>query len=88
MRSAHWKSVTVLATALALAGCTNPEREAQLMSELIAMGDALNETRSYTADLELRIDSLVRVVSRQDTALVRLAEFTGAQIPRGGDTPW
>jgi hypothetical protein len=71
---------------LALVGtsCTNPEREAQLLSEISAMGDALNDTRSYVADLESRVDSLVRVLSRQDTALVRLSEFTGVQIPRGG----
>ncbi len=67
-----------------LASCTNPEREAQLLAEISAMGDALNDTRSYVADLEMRVDSLVRVATRQDSALVRLSEFTGVQIPRGG----
>jgi hypothetical protein len=75
---------SILALALVTAaGCTNPEREAQLFTELQAVGDALNETRSYVADLELRLDSLVRVTARQDTALMRLSEFTGVQIPRG-----
>ncbi len=69
---------------LAAASCTNPEREAQLLAEISAMGDALNDTRAYVADLEMRVDSLVRVAVRQDSALVRLSEFTGVQIPRGG----
>jgi hypothetical protein len=88
VRVASLKSLTVLAVALAAAGCTNPEREAQLLTEIMQMGEALNDTRAYTADLELRVDSLVRVVTRQDSALVRLSEFTGVQIPRGSSTPW
>ena len=72
----------LLAAAVTGGACTNPEREAQLLSEMQAMGDAINETRSYVADLEARVDSLVRVVARHDTATTRLAEFTGVQIPK------
>jgi hypothetical protein len=79
---ASLRPLLLVVAAAALGACTNPEREAQLMSELVAMGDALNETRSYIADLEGRLDSLRTVVARHDTATIRLAEFTGVQIPK------
>lgn len=72
----------LLTAATLLGACANPQREAQLLSEMQAMGDAINETRSYVADLEGRVDSLVRVIARHDTATTRLAEFTGVQIPK------
>jgi hypothetical protein len=71
-----------LFVAVFLGACANPQREAQLLSEMQAMGDAINETRSYVSDLEARVDSLVRVTARHDTATTRLAEFTGVQIPK------
>ena len=72
----------VLSVAALLGACTNPLREAQLLSEMQAMGDVINETRSDVADLEARVDSLVTVAARHDTATTRLAEFTGVQIPK------
>lgn len=76
------RTFVVILGAVVAGACTNPQREAQLLSEISAMGDAINETRSYVADLESRVDSLKTVVARLDTATVRLAEFTGVQIPK------
>ncbi len=74
--------ILLVAGAVVLGACTNPMREAQLIAEITAMGDAVNDAKSYLYELEMRIDSLKTIIARHDTAVVRLAEFTGVQIPR------
>lgn len=47
---------------------------------MLQLSDALNGIRSENADLQEQVDSLRRVVVRQDSLLVRLAEFTGVSL--------
>lgn len=74
--------VVVLAiAACAVAGCTNPEIEAQQWDEIQTVAQTVTEMRQYLSDLEGRVDSLRGVTAKQDTALRLIVDFTGANVP-------
>jgi hypothetical protein len=68
--------------AAALAGaCVSPEVELQQWDEIQALQATVNEMKAYQNDMETLIDSLNRMVLKQDTALRLIVDFTGAQVP-------
>ena len=75
----------LVALALVAAGvagaCSSPQIETKQWDEIQALGASISELKAYNNELETRIDSLNRVVLRQDTALRVIVEFTGAQVP-------
>ena len=74
-------TVVALVTAGVVGACTNPELETKQWIEIQALGASVTELKAYTSDLETLVDSLHRMVLRQDTALRLLVDFTGAQVP-------
>ena len=45
------------------------------------MADAVNDLRALNGDLRNSLDSLTRVVARQDTLLRMVANAAGVQVP-------
>ena len=72
--------VAVIGAAVA-GGCTNQAVDLQQWDEIQALQANVSELKSYTGELEMLIDSLNRVMLRQDTALRLIVDFTGAQVP-------
>jgi hypothetical protein len=66
---------------VAAAGCQSPEVAAKQWEEIQTAEQSVADLRSYTAELESSIDSLRKVVARQDSALRIIVDFTGAQVP-------
>mgnify|MGYP001028181945 CR=1 FL=1 len=65
------------------AACTMPMVDSSEISQgelMLQLSDALNGMRSENADLQEQIDSLRRVVVRQDSLLIRLANATGVPL--------
>ncbi len=68
---------------VSVAACTMPMVDSSEISQgelMLQLSDALNGMRSENADLQEQIDSLRRVVVRQDSLLIRLAEATGVPL--------
>lgn len=61
-----------------VAGCgvLGPQNDVALGQAVLEMGEVVNELRNQTGALQDQVDSLRRVVARQDSTLRRL---TGAQ---------
>jgi hypothetical protein len=74
-------AIAAVAGAAIAGGCSNPQVELQQWDEIQALQANVSELRSYAGELEMLIDSLNRVMLRQDTALRLLVDFTGAQVP-------
>lgn len=80
-----------LVLALAFGGCASTQVELKQWDELQNVQQSVTELRGYTSELESTVDSLTKIVARQDSALRVLVDFTGAQIPayrpgyRGGN---
>ncbi len=69
--------------AVSTAACTMPMVDSSEISQgelMLQLSDALNGMRSENADLQEQIDSLRRVVVRQDSLLIRLATATGVPL--------
>ena len=62
-------------------GCANPQVDLQQWDEIQAIQSSISELKTYTNELEQLIDSLNKVILKQDTALQLLVDFTGAQVP-------
>jgi hypothetical protein len=75
------RSAAAFAGLAALTSCVNPANEAAQAEEMVALGQGLTTLQGYIGDLEMRIDSLVGVIASQDTAITRIAEFTGLVLP-------
>ena len=73
--------IAVLVTAGAAGACASPDVQLKQWDEIQALSASITELRAYTSDLETRMDSLNKVVLRQDTALRLIVDFTGAQVP-------
>jgi hypothetical protein len=74
-------AITAVIGAAIAGGCSNPKVDLQQWDEIQALQASVGELRSYTGELEMLIDSLNKVVLRQDTALRLIVDFTGAQVP-------
>ncbi|MBI3790986.1 MAG: hypothetical protein HY275_08915 [Gemmatimonadetes bacterium] len=69
-------------TALA-ASCSRPPTRDELNSAQMAndMAEAVAELRNGNAELRASLDSLARVVARQDTLVRQLANLAGVTVP-------
>lgn len=83
MRQRHSSILLIAAvTGAAIAGaCAQPGVELQQWDEIQALQASVSELKTYTNELESMIDSLNRVMLRQDTALRLIVDFTGAAVP-------
>ena len=73
---------SLLAGLLMLPGCTVPGRtDLDTAQALVEIGESFNEVRSAQAELQDRIDSLVSVVTRQDSTIRTLANLAGVSLP-------
>jgi hypothetical protein len=74
----------MLGTLGTLGGCVRrpePGREPSLAENVVELGDAISELRQENAVLQAQLDSLRRMVARQDTVLRQLANLAGAPMP-------
>lgn len=85
----HWnarraslaRALITAAIVAPLGGClSSPKAEAIRQQQMIEMGDAVNEIRIATAELNTTLDSLRTVIARQDTTIARLANVTGVVV--------
>ena len=74
-------TLAIITAAGALGACISPEVEAKQWDEIQALSATVTDLRAYTGDLEGLVDSLHKIVLRQDTAIRILVDFTGAQVP-------
>lgn len=74
-------ALIVVTGAAVAGGCTNQQVDLQQWDEIQALQASVSELRSYANELETLIDSLNKVMLRQDTALRLIVDFTGAQVP-------
>ena len=74
-------AVTAVTAAAIAGGCTSPQVDLAQWDEIQALQASVSELKTYTNELELLIDSLNKVMLRQDTALRLIVDFTGAQVP-------
>ena len=83
---ARLRSARLLLVALACAagaGCyQDPEEAIAQQQALTDLGDALNPLALQTAELTAQVDSLSRVIAKQDTAIYRMANVTGVPYVR------
>lgn len=69
---------------LAVGGCrqiTNPTADVELQQSLWDLEDLLVQMRDETALLQDQVDSLGRIVARQDTLLRQVAMRSGIPLP-------
>jgi hypothetical protein len=65
------------------AGCyQDPEQAIAQEQLLIDLGDALNQLTLQTSELTAQVDSLSRIIAKQDTAIYRMANVTGVPYSR------
>lgn len=76
--------LTFVLAACALAGCTNPGNgeTGVLAQNVLDLGDAVSSLRQENALLQEQIDSLGKVVARQDSAVRQIANLAGIPIPQ------
>lgn len=83
-RRAPWWRVAIAAAAALAGGCVqNPQaaREAAFAQDIVNLGDAVTSLQQENASLQTQLDSLQRVVARQDTLLRQLAGMAGMPVP-------
>jgi hypothetical protein len=79
----RWRSVLLLGLC-AGAGCTPrglSQSDTQTGQALIEFSDALTDLREVDAALQGQVDSLARVVARQDSLLRQIANLAGVPVP-------
>ena len=78
------RPIRTLAT-LALLGlaCSRPPTRGELDTTQMAedMSAAVNDLRDVNSELRASLDSLTKVVARQDTLLRQIANVTGVPVP-------
>jgi hypothetical protein len=57
------------------------ERDFQIAQTVIELGDAVNELRQVSYELQDRVDSIATVVIRRDSVIRVLANLAGVQVP-------
>ncbi len=82
---ARLSRLAVILSAVLVAGCIgglSPQAELDAAQSMLELSDALAAIREEQAILQDEVDSLMRTVARQDSLIRRLADFTGAPLPR------
>lgn len=80
-RSSYLWAIALVTSAAILGSCTDPRVDLQQWDEIQALQASVAELKGYTGELQTQIDSLTRILQRQDTALRLIVDFTGAQVP-------
>jgi cytochrome c556 len=83
---ARLRAARLLLLALACAagaGCyQDPEQAIAQEQAMTDIGDAVNQLALQTAELTAQVDSLSRIIAKQDTAIYRMANVTGVPYQR------
>lgn len=75
-------ALALVASALGVTSCRRPPSPAPEAALAVAeLGDAVSALGQQTADLQAQVDSLRRVVARQDTLLRQIARLAGLSVP-------
>lgn len=74
-------AITAVVGAAAAGACANPRVDLQQWDEIQGLQNSVSELKTYSNELEGVIDSLNKILMRQDTAIRLLVDFTGAQVP-------
>jgi len=74
---------TLLLTAVALGGlsCRDPRAEANIAQAMMDVGTTLSQVQQDLGEMHNTLDSLNRVVVRQDTIIRQLANLAGVPVP-------
>ncbi len=79
----HRATMLVALVVPALAACAGDRTaDIQQAEAIIDLGDAVNDLRMQTSDLQAIVDSLGQVAARQDTVIRQLANLAGVAVPR------
>ena len=77
-RTSILAALVVAFTALVSVACyEDPQERMDEMQLVVDMEDAVNALNAQTSELIFTMDSLRRVVAKQDTAIARLANLAG-----------
>lgn len=84
VRPVGLRTVLAIAAMAVFAGCMgiSPQAEMDAAESLLSLNDALLSIREEQAYLQDEIDELRQTIARQDSLIRRVADFTGAPIPR------
>jgi hypothetical protein len=83
MQRRRW-SLAALSTTLLIAGCLPrglAKGDTETAQALVEVSDAMTDLREVDASLQGQVDSLARVVARQDSLLRQIANLAGVPIP-------
>jgi starvation-inducible outer membrane lipoprotein len=83
-RRAHPLRLLAFGPAILLAGCLPrglAKGDTETQQALVEVSDALTDLREVDAALQLQVDSLARVVIRQDSLLRQIANLAGVPVP-------
>ena len=69
--------VVAFTTLVSVACYEDPQERMDEMQLVVDMEDAVNALNAQTSELIFTVDSLRRVVAKQDTAIARLANLAG-----------
>lgn len=75
------RAVLALLSASAISCLPATEKDFQMAQTMIDMGDAINEIRTLQYEMQDRLDSLTRVIQKQDTVVRQLANLAGVPVP-------
>ncbi|MDP1892449.1 MAG: hypothetical protein Q8K55_16305 [Gemmatimonadaceae bacterium] len=70
-----------LALLVLAAGCRSPTADVAVAEQLAQVSEALVAMQDQIAMNSVTVDSLVRVLARQDTLIRRLAAVSGVPVP-------
>jgi len=76
------RAVSMLVLSIVLSGCPASRADVAISEQIIQLGDGLNDLRQDNAVLQQQVDSLSRIVARQDTVIRQLANLAGMPLAR------
>jgi len=76
------RAVSMLVLSIVLSGCPASRADVAISEQIIQLGDGLNDLRQDNALLQQQVDSLSRIVARQDTVIRQIANLAGMPLAR------
>jgi len=76
------RAVSMLVLSIVLSGCPASRADVAISEQIIQLGDGLNDLRQDNAVLQQQVDSLSRIVARQDTVIRQIANLAGMPLAR------
>ena len=67
---------------MTLSACPASRADVAISEQIIQLGDGLNDLRQDNALLQQQVDSLSRIVARQDTVIRQIANLAGMPLAR------